>query len=141
MTSPQLVINEGDILALRASKEYETGFLRLYASSDQGESWTLVSDFAEEMKAETMKTLVVSGMEAGKTMLRFDGSYANLEIINGFHIDDNAPKMRLTMEGEAVNDNDSIGFGKIHHNGAYLRAVVPEAMRGAGAIGQEAVSF
>ena len=111
LTSPQLVINEGDILALRASKEYETGFLRLYASSDQGESWTLVSDFAEEMKAETMKTLVVSGMEAGKTMLRFDGSYANLEIINGFHIDDNAPKMRLTMEGEAVNDNDSIGFG------------------------------
>ena len=38
---------KGDILALRASKEYETGFLRLYASSDQGESWTLVSDFAE----------------------------------------------------------------------------------------------
>ncbi len=43
----------------------------------------------------------------------------------------------LVLEGY----DDSIGFGKIHHNGAYLRAVVPEAMRGAGAIGQEAVSF
>lgn len=111
LTTPQLVVADGDVLAFRASKEYASGFLRLYSSTDQGANWTLVRDFEPEMKADTMRTLVVSGLAAGKTTLRFDGSYANIETINGLHVDDNAPKMVLTYNDKALNDRDSINFG------------------------------
>lgn len=111
LTSPQLVISDDDELAIRASKEYESGKISLYASRDGGQSWALVHDFTSELKTETMSTIVVYGLEPGKAMLRFEGSYANIETINGLHVDDNAPRMQLTYNDNAVNDSDSISFG------------------------------
>ncbi len=112
ITTARLTVSKGDELAIRANREYDSGFLRLYSSDNQGREWTLLRNFAPELKTDTMTTLVVNGLSEGSVTLRFDGSYANIEAINGLHIDQNAPIMELRGEGKAlISNGDSIDYG------------------------------
>lgn len=109
--SPRLLIDSNDSLVFRASREYESGWIRFYLSSDRGATWQMFKEYGSQL-SDTAHTFSLKDFPAGDYMMRIDGNYVFLYGLNGFRLNDNAPELTLTQNGLPVSDGfiDNFGF-------------------------------
>lgn len=109
--SPRLLIDSNDSLVFRAAREYESGWIRFYLSSDRGATWQMFKEYGSQL-SDTAHTFSLKDFPAGDYMMRIDGNYVFLYGLNGFRLNDNAPELTLTQNGLPVSDGfvDNFGF-------------------------------
>ena len=112
--SPRLLIDSNDSLVFRAAREYESGWIRFYLSSDRGATWQMLKEYGSQL-SDTARTFSLKDVPAGDYMLRIDGNYAFLYGLNGFHLNDHAPSLTLTQNGLPVSDGFVDDFGILYH--------------------------
>ena len=110
LTTPDLTIAEGDVMTIEATGRYSYATLTVKGSKDGGE-WTTLKTFStSEMgyneDGENMQVVYLTDVPAGNYKLRFEGSYAVLGTVNGYHLNQNAPSMQVTPDEDAA-------FGKV----------------------------
>ena len=109
MVTPAIQVGEGETMAIEAmgtSSSYAE--LYVYTSTDGGTTWTKVGDFNTQMRDNTSDytVAVLSGLEAGTYLFKFEGYSVKVNTINGFQYDQNAPVMTVTPLEDAT-------FGKV----------------------------
>lgn len=109
--SPRLLIDSNDSLVFRAAREYESGWIRFYLSSDRGATWQMFKEYGSQL-SDTAHTFSLKDFPAGDYMMRIDGNYVFLYGLDGFRLNDNAPELTLTQNGLPVSDGfvDNFGF-------------------------------
>ncbi|MCI6073913.1 MAG: hypothetical protein MR712_00825 [Bacteroidales bacterium] len=111
--SPRLIIADNDSLVFRAAREYESGWIRFSLSSDHGKTWQPVKEYGAEL-SDTARTFSLTDVPAGDFMLRIDGNYAYLYALNGFHVNNQAPIISVTRDGQPVADGFADNFGILY---------------------------
>lgn len=111
--SPRLIIAANDSLVFRAAREYESGWIRFLVSSDHGKTWQPVKEYGSEL-SDTARTFSLTNVPAGDFMLRIDGNYAYLYALNGFHVNNQAPEISVTRDGQPVADGFADNFGILY---------------------------
>ncbi len=108
MTTPAIEVKAGETMAIEAKGNGSYAELKVYTSTDKGKTWTSVGDFSAEMRANTAANTVVvlSGIAAGTYNFKFEGYSVDVNTINGFSYDMNAPVLAVTPAEDAI-------FGKV----------------------------
>lgn len=110
LITPDLTVAEGEKMAIEV-KKYNTWSctLPIYVSKDGGE-FTLLKTIANaDLSTDEYRIFYIEGLEAGSYRIRFDGNGIQLNAVNGFHLNMNAPKMEVTPDEKAA-------FGKVTAN-------------------------
>ena len=111
--SPRLIIADNDSLVFRAAREYESGWIRFSLSSDHGKTWQPVKEYGAKL-SDTARTFSLTDVPAGDFMLRIDGNYVFLYALNGFHVNNQAPIISVTRDGQPVADGFADNFGILY---------------------------
>lgn len=110
LITPDLTIAEGDVMTIEATGRYSYATLTVKGSKDGGEWTTLKTFSASEMgyneDGENMQVVYLTDVPAGNYKLRFEGYYAVLGTVNGYHLNANAPSMQVTPD-------EDVAFGKV----------------------------
>ncbi|MBR1525754.1 MAG: choice-of-anchor D domain-containing protein [Prevotella sp.] len=110
LITPDLTVAEGEKMAIEV-KKYNTWSctLPIYVSKDGGE-FTLLKTIANaDLSTDEYRIFYIEGLEAGSYRIRFDGNGIQMNAVNGFHLNMNAPKMEVTPDEKAA-------FGKVTAN-------------------------
>lgn len=115
MTSPAITVAEGEALAIEAQGTGSYAELKVYTSADQGQTWTLAKDFSADVRANTSTpaVLIVSGIAAGNYKLKLEGYEVKVNTVNGFHLNENAPELSVTLGSTAITTGAKADFGKV----------------------------
>lgn len=106
LITPALTVKEGEKMAIEI-KKYNTWActLPIYISKDGGD-FTLLKTIANIDLSDQFKVFFIEGLDAGSYKIRFDGDGIVMNAVNGFHLDQNAPVMKMVTTGAAA-------FGKV----------------------------
>ncbi len=115
MTSPKIEVNDGETMAieLKGTSSYSAS-LRVYTSTDNT-NWTVVGNFDTQARASTEAyTVVTFTPAAGTYYFKFEGKYVEVNHINGFNYDQNAPVMTVTdADNNVVSGTIDLALGKV----------------------------
>ena len=115
MTSPKIEVNDGETMAieLKGTSSYSAS-LKVYTSADNT-NWTVVGDFDTQARASTEAyTVVTFTPAAGTYYFKFEGKYVEVNHINGFNYDQNAPVMTVTdADNNVVSGTIDLALGKV----------------------------
>ncbi len=102
LTSPILSVNEGEELVLMVKAT--TGFSDFYLerSTDGGENWDQIKNFTDELVRDEFVLLRAGGIAAGDYIFRIKAYGVMVDAIAGFHVNENAPVMEISCEGETL---------------------------------------
>ena len=127
LVTTSVEVMEGQPIILTANGTYtafEQGYITVKYSID-GENWTEAESFTGVLKStDTWYTLVVRNIPAGTLQLAFEGAYAYIQSIYGFHHPDNQPLMAvLDAEGNAVTNETTDDFGLVSEPATHVYTV------------------
>ena len=113
LVSPKLIVGEGEAMAIRAHKRsgaYGSCTMPIYVKKGN-------ADFAllqEETLDDDYRIYFIEGLAPGNDYtLRFDGNDSEIDLINGFAVNENAPVLAVTdAGGNVLADNATVSFGK-----------------------------
>lgn len=115
MTSPKIEVNDGETMAieLKGTSSYSAS-LKVYTSTDNT-NWTVVGNFDTQAQASTeVYTVVTFTPAAGTYYFKFEGKYVEVNHINGFNYDQNAPVMTVTdADNNVVSGTIDLAMGKV----------------------------
>lgn len=108
VVSPSITVASGETMAIEAKGNGSNAELYVYVSTDQGTTWTKKGDFNTLMRANTSgyTVAVLDNVEAGTYLMKIEGYSVTINIINGFHYDQNAPMLAISPAEDAT-------FGKV----------------------------
>ena len=115
MTTPKLKVESGEVMAIEAKGTGSYPELKVYTSTD-GTQWTCVANLDEAMDANRADytVLLVKDIPAGSYLFKFEGYNVEVNNINGFIYDDNAPVMTVTdAEGNKLSGTVTLALGKV----------------------------
>lgn len=99
MVTSKLQFADGDLVAIMATSydNYDNNYLEVYASSNEGTSWTLLKKFVSRSQIPygSYAPLILSSIPASTNMLKFKGYYVRIEEIRGLTFDQNAPVLTV----------------------------------------------
>ena len=107
LITPALTVSgTSDVMAIRAKKTASSATLPIYVSKNGG-NYTLSKTISNEELSQTEYGLyTLTGLEAGSYKIRFDANDTQIDIVNGFVLNANAPE--LTVDPTTAAD-----FGKV----------------------------
>lgn len=113
LVSPKLIVGEGEAMAIRAHKRsgaYGNCTMPIYVKKGNAD-FTLAM---EPTLDDDYQIYFLEGLAAGNDYtLRFDGNDTEIDVINGFAVNENAPVLAVTdANGQTLDDNATISFGK-----------------------------
>lgn len=114
LTSPSITVTEGEKLMIYA-RGTATAYaeLNVQTSTDNGATWTTAKTFTTELRTGTSNKVIlyVDNIAAGNYMLRFYGDYFGIDIINGYHYNQEAPALGVTLAGTNITTGYEDNFG------------------------------
>lgn len=106
MVTSKLQFAEGDLVAIMATSydNYDNNYLEVYASSDEGATWTLLKKFVSRSQIPygSYAPLILSDIPTTTNMLKFKGYYVRIEEIRGLTFDQNAPLLSISPVEDAA---------------------------------------
>ena len=112
MTTPKIVVNDGDQLVLRAKLDNTTSiyYITVKGSSDNGENWTAYTKKIDSNTLSTeYKAIVLTDIPSTVNRLQFEGYYASIDEIWGIN---NAAELAVKKGEEAVASPTTYDFGE-----------------------------
>ena len=114
LTSPSITVTEGEKLMIYA-RGTATAYaeLNVQTSTDNGATWTTAKTFTTELRTGTSNKVIlyVDNIAAGNYKLRFYGDYFGIDIINGYHYNQEAPALGVTLAGTNITTGYEDNFG------------------------------
>lgn len=114
LTSPSITVAEGEKLMIYA-RGTATAYaeLNVQTSTDNGATWTTAKTFTTELRTGTSNKVIlyVDNIAAGNYKLRFYGDYFGIDIINGYHYNQEAPALGVTLAGTNITTGYNDNFG------------------------------
>ena len=114
LTSPSITVAEGEKLMIYA-RGTATAYaeLNVQTSTDNGATWTTAKTFTTELRTGTSNKVIlyVDNIAAGNYKLRFYGDYFGIDIINGYHYNQEAPALGVTLAGTNITTGYEDNFG------------------------------
>ena len=98
LTLPAVVVNEGEELVFMAKGNNSMAELRLEQSTDGGATWNQIASFDSNLNTSDYTLITYSEIAAGDALLRFKGYAVYVDAIAGYHVNDNAPAMKVTAD-------------------------------------------
>lgn len=124
LTSPAILVKEGYALAVKGKLLSSMGELTVRGSADGGDTWTAYSKTFNvdggEFGATDFTTVELTDIPANVNTLVFEAMRFAIDDIAGFNYNDNAPKMEVTLDGNAVTEDD---FGLLTANATHTYTV------------------
>ncbi|MBR1932283.1 MAG: DUF1573 domain-containing protein [Prevotella sp.] len=114
LITPAVIVEEGEQMALgvRATKSFQELFY--YTSTDGGKTWSEKSqNLASQVTSSETSIIFIEGLEAGNYKIKLQGYGVSLDFINGFHLDESAPEMAVSFDGNTIGDEATAKFGKV----------------------------
>lgn len=110
LTSPAFEVAEGEKMAIEVAKtKTSAASLPIHVSKNGGEFTLHTTITNDNLEYNKYNVYFIEGLEAGSYKIRFIGDDAKINTINGFHLDANAPQMKVTPSADAA-------FGKVSEN-------------------------
>lgn len=114
LTSPSITVADGEKLMIYA-RGTATAYaeLNVQTSTDNGATWTTAKTFTTELRTGTSNKVIlyVDNIAAGNYKLRFYGDYFGIDIINGYHYNQEAPALGVTLASTNITTGYEDNFG------------------------------
>ena len=113
MTTPKVVVEEGDMLIIKAKVDNTTSiyYVTINGSSDNGATWTA---YTKKLDSNTLSTeykyIVLSDIPTTVNRLQFEGYYGSIDEIWGINY---APELSVTQNEGTVTSPANYDFGEI----------------------------
>lgn len=114
LTSPSITVAEGEKLMIYARGTATAhAQLEVQTSTDNGATWTTAKTFTTELRTGTSNKVIlyVDNIAAGNYKLRFYGDYFGIDIINGYHYNQESPALGVTLAGTNITTGYEDNFG------------------------------
>lgn len=121
LITPALIVAEGESMVFMAKYTSGNTTLRITMSKDGGEYVTCKnissnessSTNSDEVLTSEFKLFSINGLEPGSYRFRFESETVALDNFNGFHLDQNAPKMIVTKGTTVLSATSTLAFGRV----------------------------
>lgn len=121
LITPALTVAEGESMVFMAKYTSGNTTLRITMSKDGGEYVTCKnissnessSTNSDEVLTSEFKLFSINGLEPGSYRFRFESETVALDNFNGFHLDQNAPKMIVTKGTTVLSATSTLAFGRV----------------------------
>ena len=103
LTTPALTVAEGEKMALEVRKVNSGNYtLPIYVSKDGGDFALHQTIAAADLDYLEYRVFFIEGLEAGSYQIRFMGDGVQINAVNGFHLDENAPLLSVSPTTDAA---------------------------------------
>lgn len=106
MTLPAMTIAEGEKMAISVEATGSNPELFYFISTDGGANWTKSSNIGSNATTSAYSTVYIDGLAAGNYKLKLQGYHVQIDALNGFTLNANAPAL-------AVSPTTAADFGKV----------------------------
>ena len=106
MTLPALTVAEGEKMAISIEATGSNPELFYYISTDGGTNWTKSSNIGSTATTTAYSVVYIDGLAAGNYKLKLQGYHVQIDALNGFTLNANAPAL-------AVSPTTAADFGKV----------------------------
>ena len=106
MTLPAMTIAEGEKMAISVEATGSNPELFYFISTDGGANWTKSSNIGSNATTSAYSTVYIDGLAADNYKLKLQGYHVQIDALNGFTLNANAPAM-------AVSPTTAADFGKV----------------------------
>lgn len=106
MTLPAMTVAEGEKMAISVEATGSNPELFYFISTDGGANWTKSSNIGSTATTTAYSVVYIDGLAAGNYMLKLQGYHVQIDALNGFTLNANAPAL-------AVSPTTAADFGKV----------------------------
>ena len=122
VTTQALTVTEGESISfdVKAYSSYGSPYLTVRYSYNGGIDWTDFATYAysDETLTTSFATKTISGLNAGKVILQFVGTYCGIDNIIGLAPKADEPTISVKKSSATINNGDTEAFGSIKDEAA-----------------------